>query len=171
MSAWIPWMAACAAFLAGFSFCWAETKITQQDLDAERQPGFVDYAPADGSRCAMNPPTFVWLPVKGVKEYTLQWSRNPAFPQAETTTVQVPICIYAPRQVFDPGKWHWRFGVNAAGAAQPLYSKTRAFEVAAAAPKVPLPDVKEVVRKLTGLRPRDFVRPDELPRWREMAKT
>ncbi len=155
-------------FAAALGVCHAQPRVAQKDLDTERQPGWVDYAPAEGGVAPMNPPTFVWLPVRGAKEYVLQWSRSADFPQPDTTTVRVSICIHVPRQVFEPGRWFWRFGVE---AGERLFSKTRSFTVPRDAPAAPFPDVKEVIKKLTGVRPRGFVTPDELPRWREMART
>lgn len=137
-------------------------------LEVPPSPYTVRYAPAEASVSALDPPAFVWLPAPGAKEYTLQYSRSAGFPPAETTSVACDKTIYVPRQVMGPGKWHWRFGVAGDGG-RVEFSRARAFTIAADAAKVPFPDVKAVVARLRGVRPRDFVRPEDLRRCRELG--
>ncbi len=139
-------------------------------IDRPPEPDETGYAPEDGSTAPMNPPVFVWLRLKEASEYVLQWSRHPEFPAGETETVRCKLSIYAPRHVFDAGRWYWRFGVQAPPSLGMVYSRTRAFEVSPEAPKAPFPDVGEVVRRLSTYRPRDFVPPDGLDDYRALAQ-
>jgi hypothetical protein len=139
-------------------------------IDRAPQPGETGRAPEDGTTAALNPPVFVWLPFEGTKAYTLQWSADPKLPDGATETVMCQRMIYAPRHVFRPGKWYWRFGFEAPGPVGMVWSRTRTFQVSADAPQVPFPDVKAVVQKLTGRRPRDFVPPGGLDTYRQLAQ-
>jgi hypothetical protein len=65
--------------------------VMRQGLRSQlnRLPGpyEVSRAPVDGQVLTTNPPVFVWLPVEGAEEYVLQYSQDPEFADASTTTV------------------------------------------------------------------------------------
>jgi len=140
-----------------------------QRLEVPPSPYTVRYAPAEGSVSALDPPAFVWLPVDGAKRYVLQYSRDAGFAPGETTEVACERTIYVPRTVLGAGAWHWRFGVAGEGDAVE-FSRARSFTVADDAAPVPFPDVKEVVAKLAGVRPRDFARAEDLQRFRDLGQ-
>jgi len=70
-------------------------KATDAELQAEQsrllgrapEPYTVRYAPVEGSVSQLDPPAFVWLPVEGADEYTLELTRREDFPPAATTAV------------------------------------------------------------------------------------
>jgi len=53
-----------------------------------------------------NPPLFNWP--RGTGEMKLQYSTDPAFPDAKTTIVTVAQNFHTPPQPLAPGLWHWR---------------------------------------------------------------
>jgi hypothetical protein len=53
-----------------------------------------------------NPPLFNWP--RGTGQMKLQYSTDPAFSAAKTTTVNVPQNFYTPLQPLAPGLWYWR---------------------------------------------------------------
>jgi hypothetical protein len=53
-----------------------------------------------------NPPFFNWPRAKG--EMKLQYSTDPSFPDAKTTTVAVAQNFHTPPKPLTPGLWHWR---------------------------------------------------------------
>ena len=53
-----------------------------------------------------NPPLFNWA--RGTGEMKLQYSTDPAFPDAKTTTVVASQNFHTPPQPLAPGLWHWR---------------------------------------------------------------
>ncbi|MCX6907529.1 MAG: DUF4962 domain-containing protein, partial [Verrucomicrobia bacterium] len=53
-----------------------------------------------------NPPLFNWA--RGTGAMKLQYSTDPAFPDAKTTTVTVSQNFHTPPQPLAPGLWHWR---------------------------------------------------------------
>ncbi|MBM3474971.1 MAG: hypothetical protein FJX75_17050, partial [Armatimonadetes bacterium] len=121
-----------------------EAQMARQDeqarMDRAPQPGETGYAPEEGTRAPLNPPVFVWLPVEGVSEYALQWSRDPAFPEGQTETARCTLTIYVPRSIVTPGRWHWRFGRELPPPVGMVWSRTRSFIVPEDAPKIPFPD-------------------------------
>ena len=139
-------------------------------MDRASEAGETGYAPEMGTVAPMNPPVFVWLPVEQAPEYTLQWSRDPGFPAGETESVRSSLTIVAPRHTLAAGEWHWRFGCERPEPVGMAWSRTRSFTVAEDAPRVPFPDVAEVVRRLSAYRPRDFLAPGDLERFRALAQ-
>lgn len=137
--------------------------------DAEPKPYTVRYAPAEGSVSSIDPPAFVWLPVEESRGYILQYSRKPDFTGAQTRTISCSRTIYVPREVLGAGQWYWRFGMRDEPSGDTLYSRTRAFSIAEDATAVPFPDVKKVIANLRGIRPRDFVRPKDVERYRKLG--
>jgi hypothetical protein len=142
----------------------------QARLDRRPEPGETGFALEDGSVAPMNPPVFVWLAAERATEYTLQWSRDPAFLPVKTETVTSALTIYAPRHVFAPGKWYWRFGRRLPEPVGLVFSGVRSFTVPEDAPAAPFPEVAEVVRRLSAYRPRDFLAPGDLERFRALAQ-
>ena len=149
------------------------TAIAQDNLsalmDVAPRPYTVHYAPADGSMSQIDPPAFLWLPVEGVEEYTLQYSRHQDFPAAETTNVGCSRTIYVPRESLGSGQWFWRFAVKDVQSGKQVNSPVRVFNIAENASLVPFPDVKALVENLKGVRPRDFLRGEDLRRYRELG--
>lgn len=139
-------------------------------IDRDPDVGETGYAPEDGSEAPTNPPTFVWLPLERAQRYRLQWSKDPGFAPETTETAECTQTIHAPRSTFAPGVWYWRFGVEAPAPAGMVYSKARRFTVSDAAPEVPFPDVAAVVRKLSGVRPRDFMPSGGIDALRDLAQ-
>ncbi|HQK93030.1 MAG TPA: DUF4962 domain-containing protein [Armatimonadota bacterium] len=140
-----------------------------QRLEAPPSPYTVRYAPADGSVSQLDPPAFVWLPVEGATTYRLQYSRDPEFAAGQTTEVACERTIYVPRAALGAGAWHWRFGI-AGEDGRLVFSRPRSFTVSDDAAPVPFPDVRAVVTSLSGVRPRDFVRTEDLQRFRELGQ-
>jgi len=140
--------------------------------DLDREPGVreVSCAPADGSTVIANPPAFVWLPVPEAKRYVLQVSRSREFPANATIQRECNACIEVPRQMLETGQWFWRCGVVTGKDAAPVFGRVRAFEVPTDAVRVPFPDVREVVRRLSAMRPRIALRPGDVEKLRTQAR-
>jgi len=139
-------------------------------LDREPEPGEVSYRPEDSSKCRVNPPSFVWLPVEGAKGYVLQISRSPEFPKDSTLQQNCAITLECLHQPLDAGTWYWRYGVRTLEDDPPQFSKARSFEIAPDAQRLPLPEVSEVVKRLSALRPRIALRPGDLEKYRAQAR-
>lgn len=157
------------------SATWLLVAIASSSAQApslDREPGVreVSCAPADGSKVISNPPAFVWLPVEGAKRYVLQVSRSREFQESATIQRECDICIEVPRQTLEAGRWFWRCGVVTNKDAGPVFGRVRAFEVPADVARVPFPDVREVVRRLSAMRPRLVLRPGDAEKFRAQAR-
>lgn len=131
------------------------------------------YAPADGATVLNNPPSFTFPAVHGWKPgkftYTVEWSRNPAFPADATERDADNIYhIVIPRKVLAPGKWFWRYGVKADGKM--FWSKARHFTVAPGTPELAWVDVNDLAKKVSREDLRSYITRDQLPAIRERAK-
>ncbi len=155
----------------------------------------VQRAPADGQQLDTNPPVFVWLPVEGAKGYILQYSQDPKFRDASTATVKKtsekrtehevmpyqgpatvrytvhPVTMHVLNRPLLPGKWYWRYGVDAGGSTGVVFGKTRAFSIRPDATAIPFPDVKQIIARLSRMRPRILVTPDSVAHLRELGRT
>ena len=161
-------------FLAPAFFALFVTSSFAQDNKADRlevapRTYTVRYATADGSISPIDPPAFVWLPVEKASQYTLQYSSQADFHTNQTVSVSCPRTIFVPRQLLGSGQWYWRFSIPNEQTGEQVYSRARAFTIAENATPVPFQDVKSVIAKLHGVRPRDFVRTEYLKRYRELG--
>lgn len=142
-----------------------------RELEASPGPYQVWRAPRDGQDLSTNPPVFVWLPVAGVEQYLLQYSRDPVFPDAETVTVAVEgTTLYAPAEVFPPGRWYWRYGYESGSAWGVKFSRAREFRIGDKALQLPFPDVQKVIQGIGASHPRILVTPADLPGLRALGR-
>ena len=152
----------------GFAFL-ALMPIAMAMADREPDAREVPYAPADGSKVLCNPPAFVWLPMPDAKRYVLQISRAREFPVKATIQHEGCACIEVPRQTLEAGHWFWRFGAVTTSNGVPVFGEIRAFDVPETAPRVSFPDVREVVRRLSSMRPRIGLLPGDVEKFRAQS--
>ena len=146
---------------------------TDDDVNLTASEGQLDYAPADGSVVATNPPSFIWIPVAGAKGYLLEYSTDEDFAPEKTKRVEnIDISIYTPPELLDPAAtWYWRVrAVDQAGDWSPP-TISRAFRIAQDAMPLPLPPLDEVRRRIATDHPRLFVTSDTLENWRQKAQS
>ncbi len=134
------------------------------------------FFPADGETISVNPPAFVWLPVKPYDGgYLLKISRKPDFPENnacavdQTITVNAPINIHIPTEPLPTGRWHWRAGVRISDK-QIVWGKTRSFDVPETAAVWPFPRMDELLAKIPHDRPRLFFPGNNLDRVRSQCR-
>jgi len=139
-------------------------------LDREPQPGEVSYRPEEGSKCLVNPPSFLWLPVEGAKSYVLQISRSREFPAESSILLGCTMTLECLHKSLEAGTWFWRYGVITLEDGSPKFSKARSFEIAPDAQCLPLPEVSGVVKRLSAVRPRIALRPGDLEKYRTEAQ-
>ena len=167
---------------------------TRQALDRPSGQYEVSRAPADGERLTVNPPVFVWLPVKGAAEYTLQYSRDPVFKDGSTVTVkkdaaprtdrralpfggmtdftytEKPATVHVLRETLSPGAWYWRYGCDAGAPAGVVFGSARRFTIAEDAVAIPFPDIEQMIARIGASRPRVLVTPAMVAEFRELAR-
>ena len=140
-----------------------------RELDRRPRHGEKPFAPAHNTTVATTPPAFVWLPLKKrPRAYVLSLSRDRGFPEDTATTFSAPISVHIPHEPLEPGRWHWRVGVELSGGAT-AWSRTRSFTVADDAEAWPFPRMDALAVRVPKQHPRLFFPGDELRRTRKHA--
>jgi hypothetical protein len=127
------------------------------------------YRPAVGSEVRLNPPSLTWVHDKAAQTYEVQWSRQQDFSEA-SVAAQVPWPTYTHRESMASGKWFWRYRFQDATGTVSTWSVTRNFVIPASARSFPMPDRKQQVERVPQQHPRLFMRPEDLPKLRQLAK-
>jgi hypothetical protein len=128
------------------------------------------YRPAAGCRCETTPPSFCWRPQRGVVAWELECARGEALKPIEYRAAGIELSVHCPPRVFQPGvyTWHYR-GVDKDGN-KTNWSRPRTFTISDRAVRMPMPPREELLGRIPKSHPRLFVRPEELPRLRELAR-
>ncbi len=143
----------------------AEVKLDQSAARA----GEWGYRPGDGTTSATNPPSFCWRPQSGIASWQLQCARGGRFEEPEYRASGIEWNVHCPPRVFPPGEYAWRYrGVTAKGEYT-NWSQVRRFSIPADAVKMPLPPRDELLGRIPKSHPRLFIRPEDVPRLRELA--
>jgi hypothetical protein len=150
----------------------APVQAAQFDIDeTPAVEGEWGFRPADGATSALNPPRFCWRPQKNAKSYIVEAARDREFSNVAYRGENIVFNVHAPPKLFDAGKWFWRFRVIDTGGNESSWSSVRAFELPSTATKFPLPPRDELLKRIPTLHPRLFVRPEEVAKLRDRAKT
>jgi hypothetical protein len=152
-----------AALTAGVAVA-APLKLNQRPAE----PGEWGYHPADGSVSRTDPPSFSWRPEP---EMTWEIECQPADGSGTGYGVEgVEFNVHCPPKTLGAGKYTWRYrGKNRQGRLT-NWSKPRTFYIAADATEMPLPLRDELLAHIPKTHPRLFLRPENLPRLRELAQ-
>ncbi len=129
------------------------------------------YRPADGAVAALNPPSFSWVAPANAATYTVEWSERADFAAAATSRVDGVVWpTFTPDHALPAGSYHWRYrAVSAAGVATE-WSMVRRVTVPASAPELPMPTRIQQRERVPKGHPRLFMRPEDIPRLRELAQ-
>ena len=129
------------------------------------------YRPAEGAAVPLNPPTFSWVAPANATTYAVQWSKDRAFPTGATTTVEGVVWpTYTHSAVVAPGSYFWRYRAVVAKGDVTEWSVARRVEVPAGLSALPMPTVAQQRAKVPSSHPRLFLRPEDLPRLRDLAR-
>jgi hypothetical protein len=126
------------------------------------------YRPADGSIVRLNPPSLTWLQETNALHYTVQWARQASFAEAVTVT-NVPWPTYTHQTNLEVGAWFWRYRFTPASGENSEWSQARSFLVPTGAVVFPMPTPAQQAARVPQQHPRLFMRPEDLPRLRELA--
>jgi hypothetical protein len=161
----------CAGFVMCLStvFCLAAAPALDERPAEE---GTWGYRPEDGAVCEVTPPSFSWRPMKDIVAWELECARGERFdPSAvEYRAEGIGFSVHCPPRTFPPGKYAWRYrAVDQRGNKSP-WSRVRLFTIAPGAVELPLPPRAEILNRVPKEHPRLFLRPEDLPRLRELAR-
>ncbi|MBE0543918.1 MAG: DUF4962 domain-containing protein [Verrucomicrobia bacterium] len=133
------------------------------------RPDEIGYRPADGTTVRMNPPSLTWLHETATQTYTVQWSRRADFSDA-TTTTNLPFNVHTHSAALAQGQYFWRYRFTGKEGKTSGWSVSRSFTVPADAIEFPMPTRAQQRERVPQAHPRLFMRPEDLPRLRELAK-
>lgn len=134
----------------------------------EPRPDEIGYRPADSSTVRMNPPSLTWLHETAAHTYTVQWSRRADFSDA-TTTTYLPFNVHTHSAPLAQGQYFWRYRFTDKSGKDSNWSVTRGFTVPSDAIEFPMPTRAQQRERVPQAHPRLFMRPEDLPRLRELA--
>lgn len=138
--------------------------------DSPALPEEWGFRPAEGSKAATTPPAFVWRPVKEADHYALEIARDGDFKEAVKSWTTLPWSSFAPDAPLEAGVWYWHYAAVDSTGAQSPWSQTRKFEVTADARPFPKPAIGELLSRMPSQHPRIFLRPEEVPAFKEAAQ-
>ncbi len=128
------------------------------------------YRPADGAVSAVTPPAFSWRPQPGVVRWELHCGRGRDFEAQEYSADGIVFNVHCPPRVFPAGDYVWRYrGVTTQGA-RTAWSSVRTFTIDERSVPMPLPSRTELLGRIPPSHPRLFVRPEQMPHMRELAR-
>jgi len=126
------------------------------------------YRPADGAPVRLNPPSLTWIHENDAVAYAVQWARQANFAMASTVT-NVPWPTYTHHTPLAQGSYFWRYRFKTKTGAESDWSIARKFTVTRDAVAFPMPTPAQQRQLVPQKHPRLFLRPDDLPRLRELA--
>jgi hypothetical protein len=163
----MPRFALVAAFAVFSAVLFAQVPLDERPA----KPDEWGYQPADGATVRLNPPTFAWIAPANAATYDVQWSGKREFPEKETTTVAGVVWpTYTHNSPVPAGTYFWRYRCTDRSGAVSTWSTPRRVVVPATAATLPMPTFAEQKAKVPSAHPRLFLRPEELPRLRELAR-
>lgn len=126
------------------------------------------YRPADGATVGLNPPSLTWVHESDAVGYAVQWATRPDFSGA-VTVADVPWPTYTHHTALPVGAYFWRYRFTDKKGATSNWSVARRFTVPAGAVDFPMPSRMQQRERVSKQHPRLFMRPEDLPRLRELA--
>ncbi len=128
------------------------------------------YRPAAGGVSQTTPPSFCWRPQSGMAAWDIECARGEAFEAIEYRATVAKLNVHSPPRSLAPGVYTWRYrGVDQDGN-KTNWSRSRTFTISDGAAQMPMPRREELLGRIPKSHPRLFVRPEELPRLRKLAK-
>jgi hypothetical protein len=155
-------------FLISATLCaFSSSGITLDESPAEPQEW--GFRPAVGTVSDLNPPAFCWRPVKDAAHYVVEVAQDTSFNDVVYREPESRWSNHCPPVTLPSGELFWRYAAVSANGEQSEWSKVRNFAISKDATEFPQPTVDELVERLPEEHPRLFMRPDDLPRFQELA--
>jgi len=127
------------------------------------------YRPADGDTSATDPPSFSWLPQKSLT-WEIQCASDTAFKDVVYQKAGLEFNVHCPPVTFGPGTYTWRYRGRDAQGNETSWSRSRTVTITIEATKMPLPERDVLLSRIPKAHPRLFLRPENLPKLRELAR-
>ncbi|MGI2293440.1 DUF4962 domain-containing protein [Paenibacillus sp. GXUN7292] len=132
----------------------------------------VQYEPNEHTIIIENPPRFTWMPAQqGEASYRLQIAATEQFEPETTRTIQaIPYNLYTPEAPLEPGRYYWRYTLEADGLQAANWSVIRSFCVDAGLPETPLPQRSARYQSAVDEHPRLWLDQAGVERLREQVR-
>ncbi len=137
-----------------------------ETVDDPRQWGF---RPAEGEVSAVSPAPLVWRPQEGAATYRVQVATDRDFKKLAYEADGISLSAHCAPETLPAGSYWWRVCAVDAAGARSLWSIPRGYSIAADAVPFPLPARDDLMARVPAQHPRLFLRPEELPRLRELV--
>ncbi|MFP4248941.1 MAG: DUF4962 domain-containing protein [Armatimonadota bacterium] len=137
--------------------------------DTPAGPSEWGFRPDDGSPSATNPPGFSWRPQDGAQSYVLQVARDEGFADIVYEADDIAMSVHRPPVTLPAESLHWRVAFTT-DEGRSEWSEVRSFGFRESAVQFPMPEREELLSRVPDQHPRLFVRPEEMPRLRELAQ-
>jgi len=128
------------------------------------------FRPQDQSRSPTNPPSFTWRPQREAVTYQLQCSQDPSFQEVFYGVKHLTYPCHRPPETFPLGRSYWRLRFLDSKEEASEYSQVRSFLITEKAADFPMPEREELLARIPDTHPRLFLRPEQLPRLKELAQ-
>ena len=128
------------------------------------------FRPSSGSLSAVNPPGFCWRPQDKIVSWELECAGDETFDSVRYRAAEIEFNVHCPARVFPPGDYAWRYRGADADGSKTEWSSPRTFTIPSDAVSMPMPSRTELLNRIPKSHPRLFVRPEDLPRLRELAE-
>ncbi len=128
------------------------------------------FRPAAGECSEVTPSPFVWKDQAKAVKYELQYSPSADFTAGTRSVADLRWNVHCPAETMTPGVWYWRVRFLTGNGEVSAWSSVRRFEIAGEASANPKPENRELLARIPSEHPRIFLRPEELPKMRELAK-
>jgi len=156
-----------AVFVVTQSFCNTACAKTLNEQAAE--PGEWGYRPAEASVSQTDPPSFSWRPESGLR-WEIECRRAEGSGGVAHRATDIEFNVYCPPKTFGPGRYAWRYRGKDRKGQFTNWSEPRSFSIAADAAEMPLPSRDELLGRIPKSHPRLFLRPENLPKLRQLAQ-
>ena len=146
--------------------------LVAAELTLDEKPavgGEWGYRPADGAVSAVNPPSFSWRPQKGLT-WEVMCTGNQPFANVGFHWKDIEFNVYCPAQTLPAGTYTWRYRGKDSKGNYTNRSRARTFTIAKDAVSMPMPVRGELLSRIPKIHPRLFMRPENLPLLRRLAK-
>ncbi|MCC7084930.1 MAG: DUF4962 domain-containing protein [Pirellulales bacterium] len=134
------------------------------------EPGEWGFRPSSETDCELNPPAFTWRQDDRATSYRLQVSTDREFRDLAYDAGS-QWSSHCPPQILPAGKLFWRYRAVGEDGEASAWSRPRQFTILPDATPYPQPKVEELKSRLPTERPRLFMRPETLARYRQLAES
>ena len=148
------------------------SNLAAAELTLDEKPavgGEWGYRPADCTVSAVNPPSFSWRPQKGLT-WEVRCTGIQPFANIGFHEKDIEFNVYCPAQTIPAGTYTWNYRGRDNKGNYTNWSRARNFTIAKDAASMPMPEREELLSRIPKTHPRLLVRPEKLPRLRQLAQ-